>query len=109
MVYQIEYGLHDINCGGRTFISASDMEQAQFRAIRLARDLFFRKANENRIRFPNQKKLYEKVVKDLHLPNTWDKWDATWEYVNNLYWSMIDDHIWYKVELIDIKNPFEEL
>lgn len=98
MIYKIEYGLHDINCRGRVFISASNMEQAQSRAARLARDLFFRKANENRIRFPNQKKLYEKVVKDLHLPNTWDKWDATWEYVNNLYWSMIDDHVWYKIE-----------
>ena len=98
MVYQIEYGLHDINCGGRTFINASNMEQAQSRAARLARSLFLCKVNENRARFPSQKKLYEKVVKDLHLPNTWDKWGATWEYVNNLYWSMIDDHVWYKVE-----------
>ena len=40
----------------------------------------------------------EKVVNDLHLPNTWDKWDAIWEYVSDLYWSMVDDHIWYKVE-----------
>lgn len=98
MIYKIEYGLHDINCGSRVFISASNMEQAQSRAARLARSLFLRKLNDNHIRFPNQKKLYEKVVKDLHLPNTWDKWDATWEYVNNLYWSMIDDHVWYKVE-----------
>ena len=98
MIYKIEYGIHDINCGGRVFISASNMEQAQSRAAWLARSLFLRKANENHIRFPNQKKLYEKVVKDLHLPNTWDKWDATWDYVDNLYWSMIDDHIWYKVE-----------
>ena len=98
MIYKIEYGLHDINCGSRVFISASSMELAQSRAARLARSLFLRKLDENRIRFPNQKKLYEKVVKDLHLPDTWDKWDATWEYVNNLYWSMIDDHVWYKVE-----------
>ena len=61
MIYKIEYGLYNINCRGRVFISASSMEQAQSRAARLARDLFFRKANENRIRFPNQKKLYEKV------------------------------------------------
>lgn len=98
MVYQIEYGLHDINCGGRVFFSASDMEKAQFKAIRLAHSLFFRKFNDNCIRFPTQKKVYEKVVKDLHLPNTWDKWDTTREYVNNLYWSMIDDYVWYKVE-----------
>ena len=25
------------------------------------------------------------------------------------YSDMIEDHIWYKAELIDIKNPFEEL
>lgn len=98
MMYQIEYGLHDINCGGCVFISASDMEKAQFKAIRLAHSLFFRKFNDNRIRFSTQKKVYEKVVKDLHLPNTWDKGDAVWDYVNNLYWSMIDDYVWYKVE-----------
>lgn len=98
MIYSVEYGLHDIHCGGHTFISASNMEQAQSRAIRLAHKLFFRKVDDNQIRFPNQKQLYEKVVNDLHLPNTWDKWDTTWEYVSDLYWSMVDDHVWYKVE-----------
>lgn len=105
MVYQIEYGLHDINCGGRVFFSAPDIEKAQFKAIRLAHSLFFRKFNDNRIRFPTQKKVYEKVVKDLHLPNTWDKGDAVWDYVNNLYWSMIDDHVWYKVEEASDVDP----
>ncbi len=102
MMYKIEYGLYNIIhegiCGGRIFINASNIEQAQSRATRVAHSLFFRKANENRTRFLSQKKVYEKVIKDLHLPNTWDKWDATWEYVNNLYWSMIDDYVWYKVE-----------
>lgn len=98
MVYSIEYGLHDIHCGGHVFFSASNMEHAQFKAIQLAHSLFFRKFNDNRIRFLSQKQLYEKVVNDLHLPNNWDKWDAIWEYVNDLYWSMIDDHIWHKVE-----------
>lgn len=98
MVYSIEYGLHDIHCGGHVYVNTSNMEQAQSRAIRLAHSLFFRKFDGNRIRFLSQKQLYEKVVNDLHLLNTWDKWDATWEYVSDLYWSMIDDHIWYKVE-----------
>lgn len=121
MIYKIEYGLYNIIhegiCKGRTFINASNMEQAQSRAARLARSLFLRKVNENHVRFPSQKKVYEKVINDLHLPNTWDKWDATWEYVNNLYWSMIDDHIWYKVEeapdiapsLIPTEEEWEEL
>lgn len=120
MMYKIEYGLYNIiNEGisrGRIFINASNMEQAQFRAARVAHSLFFRKANENRARFPSQKKVYEKVINDLHLLNTWDKWDATWEYVNNLYWSMIDDYVWYKVEeapdivpsLIPIEEEWEE-
>lgn len=102
MMYKIEYGLYDIInegiCKGCVFIYASDMEHAQSKGIRLAHSLFFRKVNENRVRFPSQKKVYEKVVKDLHLPNTWDKGDAVWDYVNNLYWSMIDDYVWYKVE-----------
>lgn len=103
MMYKIEYGLYNIIhegiCKGRMFINASNMGQAQSRAARLAHSLFFRrKANKNRTRFPSQKKVYEKVIKDLHLPNTWDKWDMTWDYVNNLYWSMIDDYVWYKVE-----------
>lgn len=102
MMYKIEYGLYNIihegMCKGRIFINASNVEQAQFRASQIAHSLFFRKANENRTRFFSQKKVYEKVIKDLHLPNTWDKWDTTWEYVNNLYWSMIDDYVWYKVE-----------
>lgn len=102
MMYKIEYGLYNTIHGsifkGCVFIYASDREQAQSKAIRLAHSLFFRKVNENRVRFPSQKKVYEKVVKDLHLPNTWDKGDAVWDYVNNLYWSMIDDHVWYKVE-----------
>lgn len=120
MMYKIEYGLYDTIqggvCKGRIFINASNVEQAQFRAIRLAHSLFFRKFNDNHIRFPSQKKVYEKVVKDLHLPNTWDKGDAVWDYVNNLYWSMIDDHVWYKVEealdvplsLIPIEEEWEE-
>ena len=98
MIYKIEYGLYDINCGGRQFINAANMEQAQFRAEQLAHSLFFCKRNEKGVRFPHQKQLYEKVINDLHLPNTWDKWDAIWEYVNNLYWSMINDRVWYKVE-----------
>lgn len=102
MMYKIEYGLYNIIhegiCKGRIFINASNMEQAQSRAAQLAHSLFFRKANENRVRFLSQKKVYEKVINDLHLPNTWDKWDTTWDYVNNLYWSMIDDYVWYKVE-----------
>lgn len=120
MMYKIEYGLYDIInegiCKGRIFINASNVEQAQSRAARVAHSLFFRKANENRARFPSQKKGYEKVISDLHLPNTWDKWDATWDYVNNLYWSMIDDYVWYKVEeapnivpsLIPIEEEWEE-
>ena len=60
MIYKIEYGLHDINCGGRVFISASDMEQAQSRAARLARSLFLRKLDENRILFPNPKNYMKK-------------------------------------------------
>ena len=102
MMYKIEYGLYNIIhegiCGGRILVNASNIKQAQFRASQIAHSLFFRKANENRTRFLSQKKVYEKVIKDLHLPNTWDKWDATWDYVNNLYWSMIDDYVWYKVE-----------
>lgn len=102
MMYKIEYGLYNIIheglCKGRIFINASNVKQAQFRASQIAHSLFFCKANENRTRFLSQKKVYEKVIKDLHLPNTWDKWDTTWEYVNNLYWSMIDDYVWYKVE-----------
>lgn len=98
MVYKIEYGLYDVNCGGCQFMNALNMEMAQFRAIRVAHKLFLRKVNDNRIRFPNQKKLYEKVVNDLHLPNNWDKYDTIWEYVSGLYSSMIDDHVWYKVE-----------
>lgn len=73
MIYKIEYGLYNINCGGRVFFSAPDIEKAQFRATQIAHSLFFRKANENRTRFLSQKKVYEKVINDLHLPNTWDK------------------------------------
>lgn len=98
MVYSVEYGLHDIHCGGHLYVNTSNIEQAQSRAIRLAHKLFFRRVDDNCIRFPSQKKVYEKVVNNLHLPNTWDKWDAVWEYVSDLYWSMIDDHVWYKVE-----------
>lgn len=98
MVYSVKYGLYNINSGGRTFINAPNIERARSRAIRLAHNLFLRKVNDNCIRFPSQKKLYEKVVNDLHLPNTWDKCDVTWEYVSILYWSMVDDYIWYKVE-----------
>ena len=105
MVYSVEYGLHDMNCGGHLFLNTSNMEHAQFKAIQLAHSLFFRKFNDNRIRFLRQKQLYEKVVNDLHLPNTWDKGDAVWDYVNNLYWSMIDDHVWYKVEEASDVDP----
>ena len=32
-----------------------------------------------------------------------------WNLGYNKYKTMLDDHIWYQAELIDIKNPFEEL
>ena len=32
-----------------------------------------------------------------------------WNLGYNKYKDMLEDHVWYKAELIDIKNPFEEL
>lgn len=32
-----------------------------------------------------------------------------WTLGVNKYSDMLEDHIWYQAELIDIKNPFEEL
>lgn len=37
------------------------------------------------------------------------KGQSFWTLGVNKYNDMLDDHIWYQAELIDIKNPFEEL
>jgi hypothetical protein len=37
------------------------------------------------------------------------KGQSFWNLGYNKYSDMLEDHIWYQAELIDIKNPFEEL
>lgn len=37
------------------------------------------------------------------------KGQSFWNLGYNKYKAMLDDHIWYQAELVDIKNPFEEL
>lgn len=37
------------------------------------------------------------------------KGQSFWNLGYNKYKDMLEDHVWYKAELIDIKNPFEEL
>lgn len=42
-------------------------------------------------------------------PGSEYKGQLLWSLGCNKYNAILDDHIWYQAELIDIKNPFEEL
>ena len=90
MMYRVEYGLYDIHCGGRQFIWAENMERAQHRAGQLARQNFLRKVGDGRIRFSGPKTIPANSPYSENLNDD--------DRGRKLYWLMIDDHIWYKVE-----------
>lgn len=101
MMYRVEYGLYDIHCGGRQYIHEPTKFLAERRARQLAQHTFNHKVDEGLIRFPKQRDIYEKFI-NQYGNEAYDKWRAAdtrvWAHAEEWYWSMIDDHIWYKVE-----------
>ena len=54
---------------------------------------------------------YRDRIKSLtgQRPGSEYKGQSLWDLGRNKYNAILEDHIWYQAELIDIKNPFEEL
>ena len=101
MIYRVEYGLYDLRCGGRQYIHEPNQDSADRRARQIAQHNFNCKVSEGRIRFPKQRDIYDKFMKDFK-SNVNDSWwggdTKLWARAEEWYWSMIEDHIWYKAE-----------
>lgn len=100
MIYRVEYGLYDLRCGGRQYIHEPNQFLADRRARQIAQHNFNCKVIEGRIRFPKQQDIYEKFINQYG--EGYDKHRAAntqlWARAEEWYWSMIEDHIWYKAE-----------
>lgn len=113
--YVLTYGTYDTGDIITMVRYSESLEEALEDAQTYARSHFEDLARKKQVRWKHSigefVEEYRNKVKDLtgQRPSSEYKGQSLWNLGRNKYYAMLEDHIWYQAELIDIKNPFEEL
>lgn len=114
--YLLTYGCYDVGDMITMTRYSESLEGALEDAQCIARNHFEHLARGKKIRwnhtigeFANEYRDKVRYLTGKHPVGPEYKGQSFWDLGVNKYRDMIEDHIWYQAELIDIKNPFEEL
>lgn len=113
--YLLTYGTYDTGDIITMVRYSTSLEEALEDAQTYARSHFENLARKNQVRWKHYIGEYIEEYRDRIKsltgvrPSSEYKGESLWNLGRNKYNAMLEDHIWYQAELIDIKNPFEEL
>lgn len=113
--YLLTYGTYDTDDIITMVRYSTSLEEALEDAQTYARSHFENLARKNQVRWKHYIGEYIEEYRDRIKsltgvrPGSEYKGESLWNLGRNKYNAMLEDHIWYQAELIDIKNPFEEL
>lgn len=114
--YLLTYGCYDVGDTITMTRYGESLEEALEDAQYIARNHFEHLARGKKIRWKHSIGEFVEEYRDKVKYLT-GKRPVGPEYEGKSFWAlgvnkyndMLEDHIWYQAELIDIKNPFEEL
>lgn len=114
--FLISYGTYDLGDSRSSIHYCFNQEEALEDARYVAQNHFESLANRNRVRWKRYvgQSIEEYRDKIGRLTGTRPlgatyNGESLWARGVNLHNGMIEDHIWYKAEPIELKNPFENL
>lgn len=113
--YILTYGAYDTGDIITMVRYSTSLEEALEDAQTYARSYFEGLARKKKVRWNHYIgefiEEYRDRIKYLtgQRPSSEYRGQSLWNLGRNKYYAMLEDHIWYQAELIDIKNPFEEL
>lgn len=113
--YLLTYGTYDREDRITIVRYSTSLEEALEDAQYLARTYFENLARKKQVRWKHYIGEYIEEYRDRikyltgKRPGSEYKGQSLWNLGCNKYNAMVEDYIWYQAELIDIKNPFEEL
>ena len=114
--YLLTYGVYDVGDMITKTHYSERLEEALEDAQYIARTHFETLVCRKKIRwnhtigeFANEYRDKVRYLTGKYQVSAEYKGQSFWALGCNKYHDMIEDHIWYQAELIDIKNPFEEL
>lgn len=114
--YLLTYGCYDVGDMITMTRYSENLEEALEDAQCIARNHFEHLARGKKIRwnhtigeFANEYRDKVRYLTGKYQVGAEYKGQSFWALGCNKYHDMIEDHIWYQAELIDIKDPFEEL
>lgn len=113
--YILTYGTYDTDDIITMVRYSTSLEEALEDAQTYARSYFEGLARKKKVRWNHSIGEFVEEYRDRieyltgQRPGSEYKDQSLWNLGCNKYNAILEDHIWYQAELIDIKNPFEEL